>query len=212
MIGEPSGVNHVVIGYKGIFRFRLRTRAPAAHTSSPQAPAAELAVAAWTAISRWLDGLYPADAPLFDRALPTLAGFSADLEVATMDISCRVPIGFDAAVATERLREIAGAAGTVTIVESTAAVRSARRDVVARSLRAAMRDHGLAPAVKVKLGTSDMNLAVTRWGRPTAAYGPGDSHLCHGADEHIDLTEFRTSIDVLAGALVRLADAVRAGQ
>jgi [amino group carrier protein]-lysine/ornithine hydrolase len=205
VIGEPSGTAAIVVGYKGIFRFRLRVRASAHHTSSPEDTAAELAVGAWQQLSDWLSALRPPGGPLFGRAIPTITGFRADLERAAMDVSCRVPPGFDADAFSRRLREIASDQGQIDVLEWVPAVRVSQRNAAARALHESMRSCGLDGVSKVKLGTSDMNLAVPHWGVPTVAYGPGDSHRCHSADEHIDLREYMVSIDVLAGALVRLA-------
>lgn len=212
VIGEPSGTGTIVVGYKGIFRFRLQMRASAHHTSSPDDTAAVMAVGAWQQISDWLSGLRPADGPLFGQAIPTITGFRADLELATVDVSCRVPPGFEADAFSHRLREIAGDQGHIEILEWVPAVRVSQRNAAARALQESMRACGLDGLTKVKLGTSDMNLAVSHWGVPTVAYGPGDSHLCHSADEHVDIRGFMVSIDVLAGALVRLAAAIGAGQ
>ncbi len=129
-----------------------------------------------------------------------------------MEISCRVPIGFDAIAFGDYLVTLAGADGAVEILESEPAVRSARGNVAVRALRQSLRERGLGGTLKVKLGTSDMNLVVARWGVPAAAYGAGDSHLCHSADERLPLADFRLSIDVLADALVRLADTIGAAQ
>jgi LysW-gamma-L-lysine carboxypeptidase len=211
VIGEPSGTGNVVVGYKGIFRFRLRVRVPARHTSSPDDTAAVLAIGAWRDLSDWLAAVGPAGAPLFGRALPTILGFTADLEVATMEVSCRVPIGFDAGSFTARLREIAGNSGTIEVIESTPAVRVSRGNAAAQAFAESIAACGREPLCKVKLGTSDMNLVVPRWGVPAVAYGPGDPHLCHSQDEHVDLREFLMSIDVLAGALVRLAAVIGGG-
>src|SRR5262249_16049832 len=47
LIGEPSGVGAVVVGYRGIMRVRLDVVRPRVHTSNPTPRAVEVATAAW---------------------------------------------------------------------------------------------------------------------------------------------------------------------
>jgi LysW-gamma-L-lysine carboxypeptidase len=49
-----------------------------------------------------------------------------------------------------------------------------------------------------------MNIVGPAWGCPIVAYGPGDSSLDHTPHEHINIAEFRRSIDVLAQMLETL--------
>ncbi|MEV8404795.1 M20/M25/M40 family metallo-hydrolase [Streptomyces niveus] len=205
LIGEPSGVHAVGIGYKGVFRFRTEFTQPPAHTSSSQATAAEVAVAFWQELTAALAEGHTEDTPLFQRPLPTLVGMAGDLEHATLDVSCRLPIGFDTRALTDRL----SAVGRVTVVEDVPAVRSRRTDPAVAALNGAIASRGIRPVPKLKLGTSDWNVVARDWPVPTAAYGPGDSRVCHQADERIDLTEYLAAIDVLTDALPRLAHALR---
>ncbi|MER7900603.1 M20/M25/M40 family metallo-hydrolase [Streptomyces sp. NPDC096046] len=206
VIGEPSGVDGVVLGYKGILRLRYEVERPAAHTSSPEEKATEVATGFWTRLRDRLARFHP-DAPFFEQALPALVGMSGDIERASLDISCRMPPGFDTDGLLEWLGERA-AGGRITVVERTEAVRSPRTDPVVRALTAAIRGRGLRPVPKVKLGSSDMNVVVPHWGCPVAAYGPGDARLDHTDHEHIDLRDYRLSVDVLTDALGLLADSL----
>ncbi|WP_156725189.1 M20/M25/M40 family metallo-hydrolase [Streptomyces apocyni] len=205
LIGEPSGVHAVGIGYKGVFRFRTDFTQPPAHTSSSQATAAEVAVAFWQELKASLAKGLTDDTPLFQRALPTLVGMTGGLEHATLDISCRLPMGFDTEALTERMRSDC----RVTVVEDVPAVRSRRTDPAVAALNGAIASRGGRPVPKLKLGTSDWNVVAPHWPVPTAAYGPGDSHVCHSVDERINLTEYLAAIDVLTDALPRLAHALR---
>jgi LysW-gamma-L-lysine carboxypeptidase len=57
-----------------------------------------------------------------------------------------------------------------------------------------------------KTGTGDMNILGKAMNLPIVTYGPGDSHLDHTIDEHIDITEYLDSIQVYKEALLRLAE------
>ncbi|MFF1700096.1 [LysW]-lysine hydrolase [Streptomyces sp. NPDC058257] len=204
VIGEPSGADGVVLGYKGILRLRYEVERPAAHTSSPEEKATEVATGFWSGLRDKLALFHP-DAPFFEQALPALVGMSGDIERAVLDISCRVPPGFDTDGLLDWLTERARG-GRITVVERTDAVRSSRTDPVARALTAAIRGRGHRPVAKVKLGSSDMNVVAPHWGCPVAAYGPGDASLDHTDHEHIDLRDYRLAIDVLTDALGLLTD------
>jgi LysW-gamma-L-lysine carboxypeptidase len=206
VIGEPSGAGAVVVGYKGVLHVTYQVVRPPCHTSSPEEKAVEVAAESWQAIRARLGEGDP-DGPLFDRAIPTLVRLTGDIESARADISCRVPRGFDAPGFLGWLRGLSPGT-TVTVTESVPAVRTSRADPVARALATAIRSRNREPAAKVKLGTSDMNVLIPYWNVPVAAYGPGDSRLDHGPDEHIDLGEFLFAVDVLAAALPIIAASV----
>jgi LysW-gamma-L-lysine carboxypeptidase len=86
------------------------------------------------------------------------------------------------------------------------AYRCDRRSPLVAPFLAAMRSQGLSPRMKVKTGTSDMNVVGPAWNCPMLAYGPGDSSYDHTPDEQIDLTEVARAVDVLAEALGRFAN------
>jgi LysW-gamma-L-lysine carboxypeptidase len=208
VIGEPSGAGAVGIGYKGMLRYRLDVVRPSAHTSSPEPGAAQVAADHWATARNWLAGLHGIDATQFERASPSVVRIEGGLEAATLEVSCRIPPGFDAEAFAALLRGWAPR-DRVTVFEHVPAVRAARTDPVVRALSSAIRAGGVKPAAKLKLGTSDWNVVGPAWGVPIAAYGPGDSKLCHTPEEHLSLTEYLTAIDVLTEALPRLAEAVR---
>lgn len=204
VIGEPSGAGNVVIGYKGILRVRYQVSRPPHHTSGPGENAVQVAAALWEEIRELLPRS-PGEGD-FDRAVPALVRLNGDCEAASAEIVCRTPPRFSPAGVLGVLSSRLGA-GSVTVIEDVPAVRTRRTDPVVRALSAAVRRHAGAPVTKVKLGTSDMNVVVPCWDLPVAAYGPGDSHLDHTADEHIDLREYLLAIDVLTTALPEIARA-----
>ncbi|MFD4555695.1 M20/M25/M40 family metallo-hydrolase [Streptomyces sp. NPDC058469] len=203
VIGEPSGLSTVVLGYKGIVRWTVDVSRPGSHTSSPGPRAVEVAAGYWETVRRRL-AAHGGTRPAFDRAIPALVALDGDLTHARVEISCRVPIGFDRNGFLDWLRELAGS-DTLTVTESLPAVRSPRTDPVVSALRAGIRRHAGVPTAKVKLGTSDMNVVGPAWNVPIAAYGPGDSRLDHTDEEHVDLAEYMTAIEVLTAAVQELA-------
>jgi len=71
---------------------------------------------------------------------------------------------------------------------------------VVRALRKAVRNHYGTPRLFVKSGTADFNHAAA-WNCPLAAYGPGDSSLDHGMEEHVSVKDYLKSIDILEAAV-----------
>ena len=57
-----------------------------------------------------------------------------------------------------------------------------------------------------KTGTGDMNLLGKVMNLPIVTYGPGDSHLDHTSDEHIEIQEYLNAIAVYKEAILRLAE------
>ncbi|MFD7447324.1 M20/M25/M40 family metallo-hydrolase, partial [Streptomyces sp. NPDC059909] len=94
IIGEPSGCDTVVLGYKGKLDLRYHVRCEATHPSNVVPKASELAARAWTEL---LDLLGPeASHARFDSPGPTLVSISGGLSAATAEFSVRIPPGFDA--------------------------------------------------------------------------------------------------------------------
>jgi LysW-gamma-L-lysine carboxypeptidase len=202
IVGEPSGWDRVVLGYKGKIDLEYWVERPATHSTNPLPKAGEMAVAFWTGL---LEALGPErDHGAFGLPAATLRSMTGDLVTGHIDVDCRVPPGFDAAEFVTRLRELAGD-GELKVIRHVPAVRAPRSDPVVRCLSAAIREHGGRPRPTLKTGTSDMNTVSERWNMPMAAYGPGDSSLDHSDDESVDIGEYLRAIDVLTSAVDDLA-------
>jgi [amino group carrier protein]-lysine/ornithine hydrolase len=201
IIGEPSGWQSVVLGYKGKLDVDYRVECPPTHPSNPVPKATELAAGCWQQV---LELLGPdAGHDRFDQPGPTLVSIAGDLCTATAEISIRTPPGFDP---DGFLAALAGRlpAGELVPVNSVAACRVGRNDPVVRALTAAIRRRDARPVAKVKTATSDMNTLAEAWQVPMATYGPGDSTLDHSAEEHLVIAEYLAAIEVLGSALVTL--------
>jgi len=77
--------------------------------------------------------------------------------------------------------------------------RSERSSPLVRSFLGSIRglDVTVRPTFLVKTGTADMNVVAPIWQCPIVAYGPGDSSLDHTPNEHLSLTEYWKSIQIL---------------
>ncbi|MEH1167087.1 [LysW]-lysine hydrolase [Micromonospora sp. CPCC 205539] len=201
VVGEPSGWSTITLGYKGKLDLRYRVTVPATHPSNPVPKASELAVQCWNTL---LDVLGPERGNgSFDQPGATLISLRADQVDAEAELSVRTPPGYDVdGLLHELTRRTPD--GELTVVNRVAACRADHRNPVVRALSAGIRAQRARPSLKVKTGTSDMNVLAEQWDVPMATYGPGDSSLDHADDEHIVLADYLRGIAVLRHALWEL--------
>lgn len=213
VIGEPSGVDGVTIGYKGIVKIGFTLEEDLRHTGAPFPTVADRAIAFWTAVQGYLAPLHGES--LFDTPTVKLASFNTTLlpngrDHAELSGNVRIPPGFDVDGFIEFLATRAGN-GTLNLPEWSPAHVASKNTPLTRAFVAAIRDAGLTPRYVKKTGTSDMNLLAPAWGCPVVAYGPGDAALDHTPQERLALDEYHTAIRVLGAALDRLARGPREG-
>jgi LysW-gamma-L-lysine carboxypeptidase len=198
IVGEPSGWDTVVVGYKGKTDLSYQVRCDPTHPSNPEPKATELVCRAWGTL---LDILGPdIGNHSFATPGPTLVSLSGDMAVADAEFSVRTPPLYDV----ERLVDQLTAKlpkGRLELINSVAACRTDRSDPVVRALSGAIRTQHRRPVWKVKSGTSDMNTLAEVWDVPMATYGPGDSALDHADNEHILIEDYLRGIDVLVRTL-----------
>ena len=203
LVGEPSGWSGVVLGYKGKLDLSYRVQRPATHPTNPAEKAVEAAAAFWADA---VAALGPhASHSAFDRPAVTLYELTGDMVDATLELSFRLPPGFDHESLVDRLSDLARG-GELHVRNAVTAVRARRGDPVVGALTTGIRKVGGTPTHKLKTATSDMNTVGEVWDVPMAAYGPGDSRLDHAAAEHILIEDYLRSIAVLTCALDQLAD------
>lgn len=210
LIGEPGGWSNVVLGYKGKIALSCTIERPAAHSAAPEPTASEAGVAFWNRLVEHLAGLGQQQS-VFYSPTPRLHRFEGSDRQASMEISCRLPPGFDRQAFEQVLAKI-GDGAQVELKEAVPAVLMPRDNLLARVLTQVIRRHGGQPKLKLKSGTSDMNVVSQRWHVPMVAYGPGDSRLDHTDHEHLNLDDYLRAIDVLADALDRLLRELPAGE
>ena len=202
LIGEPSGWSGIVLGYKGKLDVEYQVRRPATHPTNPAAKATEVAAEFWRDASEAI-GPHASHAA-FDRPAVTLCAMAGDATEAALEVSYRLPPGFDTEALLDRLHG-ATRGGQLTVLNAVPAARTDRGDPVVRALAAGIRRAGASPRLVLKTATSDMNTVAEAWRVPMAAYGPGDSRLDHSATEHLALDDYHRAIAVLGCALDDLA-------
>jgi LysW-gamma-L-lysine carboxypeptidase len=200
VIGEPSGWNHITIGYKGSFPVTYRLRAPCRHSATYVPSVAERAVAFWDAVADYARRYNRGEQHRFHTLDPSLRrivtrsdGLEEEVE---MHLTLRLPPGLDPAALRAQMESWADGA-SLQLGPIDPPYQADKNSPLARLFLRAIRARGGAPSFKLKTGTSDMNVVGPVWQCPIVAYGPGDSALDHTPDEHLDLEEFRKSIRVL---------------
>ena len=206
VIGEPSGWDGLVLGYKGSLGLTATVTCDMSHSAGPAPTAPELVFRFWLTLQSWL-AEHNDDAPAgFDTLDATLramhSGGDGLIDRATLVITFRLPPGTESTWVREQVSTLAQTAGIDLAWRHNAeGFRTDKRSPLVAPFLAAIRANGGTPRLKVKTGTSDMNIVGPAWNCPIAAYGPGDAHFDHTPDEQINLAEYQRSIDVLVSAI-----------
>lgn len=208
VIGEPSGVAGVTLGYKGIVKVRYEAEEDLQHTGAPFPSVPDRGVAFWSAVQGYLGQRHGES--LFDTPTAKLSDFATELLPSgrvrvRLSGSARIPPGFDAPAFLDFLRARAGSA-KLDLPEWSPAWVGDKNAALTRAFVAAIREEGLTPRYVKKTGTSDANLLAPAWRAPCVAYGPGESALDHTPQERLDLDELRASVRVLERALRAIMD------
>ena len=212
IIGEPSGVDGVTLGYKGRLLAELHITAADAHSAGPEKTAAEYACEAWMSIEAAARAAKPEAMRVFDQLQSRLRNISCSDDGLTgravLSVSFRLPPGMTAADV-QRLCLLAtrdlGTQHAWSFSAPEIAIVSDRSNIVARALGGAIRAAGMTPRMKLKTGTADMNIVGPIWNCPIVAYGPGDSSLDHTPAEHVEVAEYLKAITILVAALETMA-------
>jgi LysW-gamma-L-lysine carboxypeptidase len=208
IIGEPSGWDHICLGYKGSAWFHYTVRKPLAHTAARTESACEIAVAYWNQLVQWAAERNKDQQRAFYQITPTLRGMRSAsdgfTDTAEFQIGFRLPPELLPEDLETAIRVFLSEYGELSLLDSVPPYRAEKNTALVRAFLAGVRAVGGLPAFSLKTGTSDMNLAAPAWGCPSVAYGPGDSNLDHTPNEHIDVAEYAKGIDVLEKTLLQL--------
>lgn len=210
VIGEPSGWDGVVLGYKGSIGFTARVERGLTHSAGPDATASELLFSFWHAVTDWLAEHNGEIEPGFNSLDGTLrsldSGNDGLHEWASAGVTFRLPPGTASENVREEMNRIAGEHGVnLNWSFNAEAYRTDRKSPLVAPFLAAIRAAGGKGRLKVKTGTADMNIVGPVWGCPIIAYGPGDASYDHTPDEQISLDELDLGVAVLTRAIEAFA-------
>ena len=205
IVGEPSGWESVTIGYKGNLSLRLRIDGERAHLSGPEPTTVERGLALIDRLHAFCNARE--GGTRFRSLTMKVSSFHTIVEHGKehveIGMNFRLPSGLPAGDVLTWLESAEGVRWDV--LDRSEAVEVDSRNAVVLALCAGVRELDERPTLLRKLGTSDLNLAAPAWGCPSAAYGPGDSHLDHTDRESLPILDFQRAIRVLGVAFSRLA-------
>jgi len=206
IVGEPSGVHGITLGYKGILRGAFRLERFRAHGAHPGKTAVEDAIAFWhdVAFTYGLEDRFET----MQGHLTSLTSQSDGLvDKVEGRFHLRLPPGHHPEAVEAELRRLA-ARHDVTVEghERMPPALASKRTPLVAALLESIRVHGGEPRLLRKTGTADFCL-LAEWhpGVPMVAYGPGDASLDHTPEERVALAEFAQAVDILDGVFTRLA-------
>lgn len=213
IIGEPSGFDGVTLGYKGRLLCKATALCDNSHSAGPDGSASDLLITWWNDVLQVALAGNEEDGRLFDQVQASILSLSSRCDgleqIATLQAGFRLPLSLNAEPLISCIEALAVQGVTCEFEGAENAHLSDRNDPVALALTNSIRIIGYRPRPKQKTGTADMNVVAPIWKCPIAAYGPGDSSLDHTPHEHLNLTEFGQSIEVLTNAIESLCrDAV----
>ena len=219
IFGEPSGLTHVTIGYKGRIQLKITVETEGFHASSPWLGKSALqhAMDIWRIIREYIERDGRGRESRFDSLSSCVTMLHSGVATNVASPSCtfvvdmRVPPRLRAyEVVNEVVTAIKGYVESseerfdvhVVPEEVTEAFTASRSSPVVSALSAAiLKVTGSRAHLVRKTGTGDMNILGFSLSIPTATYGPGDPKLSHTGREMIRLDEYLTSISVIEEAV-----------
>ena len=216
IVGEPNRWDRIALGYKGSIWIEVTLKREQSHTASGKMTAAEKAIALWLKFQSFADTFNMNRKKVFDKLLLSLSDLNSRSDdfsqTVKMRISARLPIDLppDQWLAEIKTMLTGEEATDIQVVSSNhpiSAWKGEKNTAVVRAFLKAIRGKGGTPRFVYKTGTADINIVAPVWRCPAVVYGPGDSKLDHTPNEHIDLSEYRNAVEVLASVLHNLTNA-----
>jgi [amino group carrier protein]-lysine/ornithine hydrolase len=224
IFGEPSGVENITVGYKGQIQLKISLKTETGHASTPWLydNSLEKSFELWEQIKNASSypSLDPSASPYnaVTACLVRLVGGRATSVVpfeAEMNLDVRVPIQFSTTQVFEQIQKIINKYQAANpkisvkamVMDTVEPFEVNKSSPLVHVLSSSVRKVLNKPATLLhKTGTGDMNILGKAMNLPIVTYGPGDSHLDHTLDEHIEVKEYLDSIAVYKEALLRLSE------
>jgi LysW-gamma-L-lysine carboxypeptidase len=220
IFGEPSGAENITIGYKGNLRLKLTCETYTGHSSAPwlYENAIEKAFELWQQIENTYPPVEKQESP-YHAVTACLIKLSGGKEIpkvpskCEMQIDLRVPPQFTSAQVFKEAENVIKqyqaanpkVSVKVAIKDSNEPFEVNKNSPLVRAMSYSIRKVQNKPATLLrKTGTGDMNILGRAMNMPIVTYGPGDSHLDHTKDEHIEIGEYLTGIQVYKETILKL--------
>lgn len=199
LIGEPSKINTIVVGYKGRILLEIISGGTATHVA---VPSPDNAIMRAFKIFKEMEAKLPRGESLFDSSIANITRIRGGEAFNVIPESCEMMV--DIRVGPKQMETIFQVIDNmkkqeeenveIRVVESTPTVYQPDSRVK-KALEKSIKNHRLQPRIVRKLGSCDMNLIGER--AETASYGPGDPKLSHTNHEKLSISEYNLAIDIL---------------
>jgi len=222
IFGEPSGIERIIIGYKGILQLKITCRTQTGHSAAPWL--FENAVEKALEILRKIKEFHLPQEKLGSRFYSITSclikieggeGVSKVPSKCDIHVDIRVPPQFTAKQLSNGVRkmikqyQVANPRVSVEIeiekIIDPFDVEQGSPLIQALSWSIRKVRH-TSPLLLRKTGTGDMNLLGRAMKIPVVTYGPGLASLDHTPNEHIGVQEYLDSIQVYKGAISKLLE------
>jgi len=207
IIGEPSGWDHITIGYKGILSFEVNFSQDNFHYGSAGKRVINMAIHFCKDLIDKIES--EKGKRRFDSPSVEIRNFCSKNDGITenccLNIVIRIPPNYDISNLRDWLRKkLNNKKIKLMFSQTDPAVLSEINSKLVKSFRRIIKKEGGKATLVKKLGTSDMNILDPFYKVPSIAYGPGDSKLDHTPHEHLDLDEYKKSIEIWKKVLMLL--------
>ena len=222
IFGEPSGVENIIIGYKGSLHLKITCKTETGHSAAPWLfeNAVEKAFEIWEAIKN----LHLPKEKLESRfysvtsCLTKITGGEESSIVPSkcdIHVDIRIPPQLSTQEILDETNRIISQYQTahpkvkveVKVEDHADPFEIDSRSPIVRALSWSIRKVQHKPATLLrKTGTGDMNVLSGAMKIPIVTYGPGNSHLDHTANENIDIQEYLDGVQVYQEAILRLVE------
>jgi LysW-gamma-L-lysine carboxypeptidase len=207
VIGEPSEWDAITIGYKGCLKFTYEIKGGNMHVGTPNSTEIERGIEFWNHVKKYC--ISYSSSSLFDAVSPKLISFNTITDglhtCVHMQIDIRIPPSVNIHEVKKSIFKLK-TKGIIRWIAEEKSIMSTKNNVLVRTFISAIREEGGTPKLKMKLGTSDMNILGNYWQIPVVAYGPGNSKLDHTPNECICLDDYHKAIRILNNALKKLVE------
>jgi LysW-gamma-L-lysine carboxypeptidase len=224
IFGEPSGVENITIGYKGQIQLKLVVTTETGHSSTPWLfdNALEKAYELWEKIKAacTYPSIEPRETPFtaITVCLVRMTGGRGNSVIpfeAEMNLDIRVPIQYSTTQVYDKMMKIIASYQNAnpkvgikaSVLDTVEPFEANKASPLVHVFSSAVRKVLNKPATLLrKTGTGDMNILGKAMNLPIVTYGPGESHLDHTVDEHIEIKEYLDAIQVYKETILRLAE------
>lgn len=220
VFGEPTNVNTITVGYKGMLLVRIKVSTETGHSSAPWmfVNAIEAGMELYNFIKKAATSVTVEDEEI-NTLTVTLREMQGGGRYGTMPCECemwiefRVPIGIKTEVIIELVRDQVHEFESrneriwteFMVYDRVEPYLADKKSILVKAFSRAIytQTHDIVTIVK-KSGTGDMNYFGNVTRTPCITYGPGDSHMDHTDNEHIIIEDYLKAIKLISQAFLSL--------